>query len=214
MKQLLLLLLAAGVIACNPQAGMGQYQIHVGSSKAPASGEAVATFAEGCFWHSEIIFQSLKGVRDAVSGYAGGSTKHPSYEDVSSGRTGHAESVQVYYDPKVISFRTLVQAFFASQDPTQVDGQGPDRGTQYRSIAFYRSAAEKQIIEEEIAKLKASGRYQKPIATQVLPLTAFYPAERYHQEFVSQHPGQSYVQHVSLPDYYAFRKSFKGVFKD
>ncbi|RYY81347.1 MAG: peptide-methionine (S)-S-oxide reductase [Chitinophagaceae bacterium] len=156
----------------------------------------------------------MKGVRDAVSGYAGGHTKAPTYEAVSAGTTGHAESVQVYYDPSVLSFRTLVQAFFASQDPTQVDGQGPDRGTQYRSIAFYRNAEEKKIIDEEIVRLKASGRYRKPIATQVLPLTVFYPAERYHQEYVSQHPGQAYVRAVSIPDYEHFRRTFQGPFKD
>jgi peptide-methionine (S)-S-oxide reductase len=215
MKNTVAMLLASLLLtACNPQQGMSQYKIPAGDPKVPASAEAVATFAEGCFWHSEIIFQSLKGVRDAVSGYAGGSTKNPTYDDVGSGKTGHAESVQVYYDPKVVSFRTLVQAFFASQDPTQVNGQGNDRGTQYRSIAFYRNAEEKKIIEEEITKLKASGKYRKPIATQVLPLAKFYPAEHYHQEFVAHNPGEPYVQNVSIPDYVAFRRSFKGSFKD
>ena len=214
MKTLLLVLLAALASACDPQPGLSQYKIPTGNPNAPASGEAVATFAEGCFWHSEIVFQSLKGVRDAVSGYTGGHTKNPDYETVSTGGTGHAESVQVYYDPAVISFRTLVQAFFASQDPTQVDGQGPDEGTQYRSIAFYRNAEEKKIIDEEIAKLKASGKYRKPIATQVLPLTVFYPAESYHQEFVVHHPDQAYVRAVSIPDYEHFRRTFPGPYKD
>ncbi|GAB4091359.1 peptide-methionine (S)-S-oxide reductase [Flaviaesturariibacter terrae] len=214
MKQLLLAVVTALATACDPQPGLGQHKIPTGNPDRPASGEAVATFAEGCFWHSEIIFQSLKGVRDAVSGYAGGHTKNPTYETVGTGQTGHAESVQVYYDPAVISFRTLVQAFFASQDPTQANGQGPDQGTQYRSIAFYRSPQEKKIIEEEIARIKATGKYRKPIATELLPLGEFYPAERYHQEFVAHHPNQPYVRSVSIPDYEHFRRTFPGPFKD
>src|ERR1700759_4704937 len=113
--------------------------IPVGQKGHPAPNEQVADFAEGCFWHAEIVFQSLVGVRDAVSGYAGGTDKHPDYEKVSSGMTGHAETVQVYYDPSKISYTTLVSAFFASMDPTELNRQGPDEGTQYRSIAFYRN---------------------------------------------------------------------------
>ncbi|MEI9934274.1 MAG: peptide-methionine (S)-S-oxide reductase MsrA [Ferruginibacter sp.] len=129
-------------------------KISLGIKSSPLPNEAVATFSEGCFWHAEIVFQSLIGVRDAVSGYAGGNTTAPDYEKVSSGTTGHAETVQVYYDPSKISYETLVKAFFASQDPTQADGQGYDIGTQYRSIAFYRSEIkEKQIINAEIKRL-------------------------------------------------------------
>ncbi|MEO6454422.1 MAG: peptide-methionine (S)-S-oxide reductase MsrA, partial [Ginsengibacter sp.] len=119
--------------------------IPVGLKQKPADNEAVATFGEGCFWHSEIVFQSLAGVRDAVSGYAGGTSQKPDYESVSTGSTGHAEVVQVYYDPSKISYQTLVTAFFASQDPTELNRQGNDEGTQYRSIAFYRNEKEKQI---------------------------------------------------------------------
>lgn len=181
---------------------------------APKKGEAVATFAEGCFWCSEEIFQSLVGVRDAVSGYAGGSEKNPTYEEVSSGRTGHAESVQVYYDPNKISFRTLVRAFFASQDPTTPNRQGPDRGSQYRSIAFYRNVQEKQIIESVMDSLTKAHTYANPIVTQVKPFRAFYPAEDYHQEYIKNHPYNPYVQTVSLPRYHKFRKNFDGPFKD
>lgn len=180
----------------------------------PAKNEAVATFAEGCFWHTEIVFQSLKGVRDAVSGYSGGTTTDPDYEKVSGGNTGHAESVQVYYDPSKISFQTLVAAFFASQDPTQVNGQGPDEGTQYRSIAFYRTPEEKKIIDDEIARINASGKYKNKVATQVVPFKKFYQAEAYHQEYIANHPENNYVQHVNIPDYLRFRKEFKGPFKD
>ncbi len=179
-------------------------------SKQPSSNEAVATFAEGCFWHSEIVFQSLNGVRDAVSGYAGGNDKNPTYESVSSGATGHAETVQVYYDPSKISYETLVQAFFASQDPTELNRQVPDEGTQYRSVAFYRNDKEKQIVEAEMKRLTDSRKYPDKIVTQVVPFTKFYPAEDYHQEYISSHPGNPYVQQVSIPDFLRFKSSFKG----
>jgi peptide-methionine (S)-S-oxide reductase len=213
MKNLLLLSIATSLFASCSSQPTPSVEIPVGEKRTPAKGEQVATFAEGCFWHSEIVFQSLKGVRDAVSGYAGGSIQNPSYQQVVTGTTGHAESVQVFYDPAVVSYRTLVQAFLASQDPTQVDGQGYDEGPQYRTVAFYRNADEKKIIDEEIARLKASGKYKAPIATQVAAFTGFYPAEAYHQEFVSRHPDQAYVRNVSIPDYQKFRASFKGPFK-
>jgi peptide-methionine (S)-S-oxide reductase len=179
----------------------------------PAPHETVATFSEGCFWHAEIVFQSLVGVRDAVSGYAGGTTDDPSYETVSSGTTGHAETVQVYYDPAKISYATLVDAFFASQDPTQVNGQGYDMGTQYRSIAFYRNENEKQIIETAISRINHSNKYADKVATQVVPFTKFYPAENYHQEYVYNHLDDPYVSHVCIPELMNFKKEFKGNFK-
>src|SRR4051812_16199494 len=129
-------------VASCAQTNSKTIQIPLGSKQKASANEAVATFGEGCFWHTEIVFQSLVGVRDAVSGYAGGNAKNPDYELVSSGTTNHAECVQVYYDPSKISFETLVAAFFASQDPTELNRQGPDEGTQYRSIAFYRNEHE------------------------------------------------------------------------
>lgn len=199
----LFLLVACGQTQQTPAIPTGQ--------KGPASPhEAVADFAEGCFWHAEIVFQSLVGVRDAVSGYAGGTDKHPDYEKVCSGTTGHAETVQVYYDPTKISFETLVKAFFASVDPTELNRQGPDEGTQYRSIAFYRNDQEKKIIEDEIARLTAAKKYSGKIVTQVTPFSTFYPAEDYHQEYIKNNPGNPYVQHVSIPDFLEFKKTFKG----
>lgn len=183
------------------------------ASTKPLPGEAVATFSEGCFWHTEIVFQSLAGVRDAISGYSGGNTKEPDYEKVSSGETGYAESVNVYYDPSKISFETLVKAFFASHDPTQVNGQGYDLGPQYRSIAFYRNEKEKQIIEAEIKNLQNSKKYKSKVVTEVLPFTKFYKAEDYHQEYVHFHTDNPYVRNVSIPDFERFRKSFSGPFK-
>lgn len=188
-------------------------KIFPGSKEKPAANEAVATFAEGCFWHTEIVFQSLAGVRDAVSGYAGGTDSNPDYEKVSSGETGHAESVQVYYDPSKISFETLVKAFFASHDPTQVNRQGNDVGTQYRSIAFYRNEKEKQVIEAEIKRITAEKKYVGKIVTEVRSYAKFYPAEDYHQEYILHHPENPYVQNVSIPDFERFRKEFKGNFK-
>jgi len=188
-------------------------KIFPGSKEKAAYNEAVATFAEGCFWHTEIVFQSLAGVRDAVSGYAGGTDASPDYEKVSSGETGHAESVQVFYDPSKISFETLVKAFFASHDPTQVNRQGNDVGTQYRSIAFYRNEKEKQIINAEIKKITDEKKYAGRIVTEVKSYTKFYPAEEYHQEYILHHPENPYVQHVSIPDFERFRKEFKGNFK-
>jgi len=182
-------------------------------SKAPLPDEAVATFSEGCFWHAEIVFQSLAGVRDAVSGYAGGTDIAPNYEKVASGRTGHAETVQVYYDPAKISYETLVKAFFASQDPTTLNRQGNDAGTEYRSIAFYRTDAEKKIIDEEIKRLTEAKVYSGKIVTEVIPFKKFYPAEDYHQEYIHNNPGSGYVQAVSIPDFLAFRKKFKAMYK-
>ena len=189
-----------------------QVNIPVKESDKPSPNEAVADFSEGCFWHAEIVFQSLVGVRDAVSGYAGGTDKHPDYEKVCSGTTGHAETVQVYYDPAKISYSTLVKAFFASMDPTELDRQGPDEGTQYRSIAFYRNDQEKKIIDDEINRLAASKKYSGKIVTQVVPFTAFYPAEAYHQEYIKNHPENPYVEHVSIPDWLEFKKDNANVF--
>jgi len=173
----------------------------------------VAYFSEGCFWHAEIVFQSLVGVRDAVSGYAGGTDKHPDYEKVCTGTTGHAETVQVFYDPSKISFAQLVAAFFASMDPTELNRQGNDEGTQYRSIAFYRNDQEKKIIEDEIARLTAAKKYPRKIVTEVKPFSVFYPAEPYHQEYIGNHPDNPYVEHVSIPDWLEFKKTFPGNFK-
>jgi peptide-methionine (S)-S-oxide reductase len=187
-------------------------QIQLGSNK-PLPNEAVATFSEGCFWHAEIVFQSLVGVRDAVSGYAGGTDSNPDYDKVASGRTGHAETVQVYYDPSKISFETLVKAFFASQDPTTLNRQGNDQGTEYRSIAFYRNEKEKQIIEAEIKRVNDSKKYKNKVVTEVVAFTKFYPAEGYHQEYIYHNPDNPYVQNVSIPEYLRFKKEFKGTFK-
>jgi peptide-methionine (S)-S-oxide reductase len=189
-------------------------KIPVAVSAVPIKGEAVATFAEGCFWHAEIVFQSLAGVRDAVSGYAGGYTTDPDYEKVASGNTGHAETVNVYYDPSKISYATLVAAFFASQDPTTINRQGNDVGTEYRSVAFYRNEEEKNIINAEIKRLTDTKKYSGKIVTEVVPFNQFYKAEDYHQEYIAHNPNNAYVANVSIPDFNKFKKEFKGPFKN
>ncbi|MEO8769853.1 MAG: peptide-methionine (S)-S-oxide reductase MsrA [Ferruginibacter sp.] len=212
MKSFLSTIAAIILFVSCAQTQTNNLKIPVGSKKA-SSNEAVATFSEGCFWHAEIVFQSLVGVRDAVSGYAGGTDTNPTYESVASGSTGHSETVNVYYDPTKISYETLVAAFFASMDPTTLNRQGNDAGTEYRSIAFYRNEKEKQVVQAEINRVNASKKYSSKVVTEVIPFTKFYPAEDYHQEYILNHPDNSYVQHVSIPDFMEFKKEFKGPFK-
>lgn len=172
-----------------------------------------ATFAAGCFWHEEALYDGIKGVVEAISGYAGGDLKNPDYEDVLTGNTGHAESVTVYYDSSIVTFPTLLKAYFEAQDPTSSDGQGFDRGTQYRSIAFYNNAVEKKEIEDYIAQLNASGKYDKPIAVQVVKLNKFWNAEDYHQDYVTKNPNSSYVQNVCIKEVKHFQKNFPDLIK-
>jgi len=176
-------------------------------------GKAIAVFAEGCFWCSEHIFEAVVGVDDAVSGYTDGTTKSPSYEQVGSHKTGHAEAVLVYYDPKIVSFKELVTVFFDSHDPTTLNQQGPDKGTPYRSIAFYKNVDEKAIIEKKISELNAKKAFNNTIVTQVRPITDFYKAEEYHQEYIKNNPDNPYVENVSIPRYNNFKKKYRGKLK-
>ncbi|MBC6998848.1 peptide-methionine (S)-S-oxide reductase MsrA [Cytophaga sp. FL35] len=174
-----------------------------------------AYFASGCFWCVEAIFESVKGVEEVVSGYSGGTKKNPTYEEVGGGMTDHAEAVKVYYDPKVISFTALVQVFFGSHDPTTLNRQGPDRGPQYRSIAFYKNEDEKKIIESYIKALEENDVYQGlPITTQVVPFNKFYDAEDYHQDYEKKHPNNSYIRNVSIPRLNRFKENFQDYLKD
>jgi peptide-methionine (S)-S-oxide reductase len=172
----------------------------------------VAYFASGCFWCVEAIFESVNGVEEAVSGYAGGHTKKPTYKTIGTGRTGHAESVAVYYNPKKVSFQTLVRVFFGSHDPTTKNGQHPDYGSQYRSIAFYKTQNEKQIIENTIKRLNEDV-YQGKIVTEVKKMEKFYPAEEYHQNYERLHPENPYVQKVSIPRLNRFKRKFPELLK-
>lgn len=175
------------------------------------NGLVKAYFSSGCFWCVEAIFESVKGVDEVVNGYSGGHTQHPTYEDNNTGKTGHAESVEVIYDPKIVSFATLVDVYFGSQDPTQVNGQENDIGSQYRSIIFYQNEAQKQIIlkrKEALAK-----KLNAKIAAEVYPFQKFWVAEDYHQNYVKLHPDNSYVQNVSIPRLNRFKKKFPELLK-
>jgi peptide-methionine (S)-S-oxide reductase len=164
-----------------------------GKEKGSLSKYSQATFAAGCFWHEETLFESIKGVKEVVSGYCGGTTTNPSYEEIETGTTGHAETVNIYYDSSKISYADLLKIYFeAMEDPTQVDGQGPDHGTQYRSAIFYRNDKEKQMAVQMIKQLDASHKYSKPLAAKIVPYTKFWDAEGYHQDYINTHTDNPY----------------------
>lgn len=176
-------------------------------------GKARAYFASGCFWCVEAVYESVKGVEESISGYAGGHTENPTYEASNTGTTGHAESVEIIYDPDVVSYATLLDVYFGSQNVTQVNGQGPDRGSQYRSILFYQDEEQKKIIEEKIAELNAELGGDK-VAAEVVPFEKFWVAEDYHQNYERLHPENGYVQNVSIPRLNRFKQKFQHLLKD
>jgi peptide-methionine (S)-S-oxide reductase len=167
-----------------------------------------ATLAGGCFWCLEAVFDNLQGVMDVVSGYAGGKTANPTYQQVCTGMTGHAEAVQIKFEPAVISFRDLLEVYFSIHDPTTLNRQGSDVGTQYRSAIFYHTPEQKHTAEETIQELSEEKIWSDPIITEVIPLIVFYPAEDYHQEYFANNPGQGYCQMVVAPKLAKFRKKF------
>lgn len=172
-------------------------------------GKETVVLAGGCFWGVEAVFESLKGVSSAVSGYAGGSKNTAEYETVSTGRTGHAESVQVTYDPSQISYGQLLKVFFSvAHDPTELNRQGPDTGTQYRSSIFYTNEDQKRVAEAYIQQLDSAKIFKRKIVTKVAPLEGFYPAEAYHQHYLVQHPDQPYIVYNDLPKLAQLRKQF------
>ena len=198
--------------ACNSN-GQTKSQKDLKMNLNPPKGKAVAAFAEGCFWCSEHVFEAVVGVDEAVSGYAGGTTINPTYDLVNTETTGHAESILVYYDPKIISYKELVNVFFASHDPTTKDQQGPDRGNSYRSVLFYQNDAEKAIAMQAIRDISKTKRFAKPLVTELQKLSAFYKAEDYHQDYIKQDTGNPYVKNVSLPRFEKFKKTYKGKLK-
>ena len=174
------------------------------------NGKARAYFASGCFWCVEAIYESVKGVDESISGYSGGYTKNPTYGSSNTGRTGHAEAVEIIYDPKIVSFETLVDVYFASQNVTQMNGQGNDRGSQYRSIIFYQNDIQKQIILKKKAALAKSLGVK--IAAEVYPFQKFWVAEDYHQDYEKLHPNHPYIQNVSIPRLNRFKAKFPKEF--
>ncbi|MCK7590157.1 peptide-methionine (S)-S-oxide reductase MsrA [Subsaxibacter sp. CAU 1640] len=176
------------------------------------NGKARAYFASGCFWCVEAIYEHVKGVKDVISGYSGGHTKNPSYESSNTGKTGHAEAVEVIYDPKVVSFSTLVDVYFGTQNPTQVNGQGNDIGSQYRSIIFYQNDEQKQIILKK--KDALAKKLDKKVAAEVYPFQKFWVAEDYHQNYERLHPNDPYIKNVSVPRLNRFKAKFPELVKD
>jgi peptide-methionine (S)-S-oxide reductase len=172
-----------------------------------------ATLGGGCFWCLEPVFDDLRGVVDVESGYAGGHAPDPTYEQVCSGRTGHAEVVRVTFDPRRVSFRDLLEVFFSIHDPTTPNRQGADVGTQYRSAILYESPEQERVAREVIAELEASGTLDGPVVTQVAPLGAYYPAEDYHQEYFERNGGQGYCRIVIAPKVAKFRKRYVELLK-
>ncbi|MDA4130420.1 MAG: peptide-methionine (S)-S-oxide reductase MsrA [Thaumarchaeota archaeon] len=168
----------------------------------------VATLGGGCFWCIEAVFSELNGVLKAESGYAGGTMKNPSYEEVCSDETGHAEVVQVTFDPSVITYREILQVFFSVHDPTTLNRQGADVGTQYRSVVFYNSPEQRQVAEEVIKEINRTRMWEKPVVTELVPLTEFYKAEEYHQNYFKNNPSQGYCQVVISPKVSKFRKNY------
>ncbi len=173
-----------------------------------------AYFASGCFWCVEAIFESVKGVSEVYSGYAGGFTKNPNYNQIGTGRTGHAEAVEVLYNPEEVSFGTLLQVFFGSHDPTTPNRQGPDHGSQYRSIAFYTSPTEREQIQKYIQQLTEQGVFKAEIVTEVKPLEKFFYAEEYHQDYEKRNPDNPYVQNVSIPRLKKFQGRYPELLKE
>jgi peptide-methionine (S)-S-oxide reductase len=179
-----------------------------------AAGQQTIVFAGGCFWGVQAVFQHVKGVVSATSGYAGGTTASPSYEEVSSGTTGHAESVRVVFDTSQVSLGQLLKVFFSvAHDPTEVNRQGPDVGTQYRSAIFYTTPAQQKIVDAYIAQLSAAKVFRDPIVTEVKPLRAFYEAEAYHQNYYNLHPSQPYIVINDRPKVEALKTQFADLWR-
>ena len=216
MKKLIFTCFVAIMFSCQNSAQANKNQEAVVNAKPIEfpikNGKAKAYFASGCFWCVEAIYESVKGVDEVINGYSGGHTKSPTYDASNTGSTGHAEAVEVIYNPKVVSFETLVDVYFGSQNPTQVNGQGNDRGSQYRSIIFYQNEAQKQIIlkkKEALAK-----KLNAKIAAEVYPFQKFWVAEDYHQNYERLHPNNSYIQNVSIPRLNRFKVAFPELVKD
>ena len=187
----------------------------VDEALAASSGQQTVVFAGGCFWGIQAVFQHVKGVVSATSGYSGGGASTAEYEIVSTGRTDHAESVKIVYDPSKVTYGQLLQVFFSvAHDPTQLNRQGPDDGTQYRSVVFYANDAQKRVVEAYIAQLTQAKVYPHKIVTQVVPLKAFYPAEGYHQNYAARHPDSPYIAHYDLPKVANLQQMFPQLYRN
>lgn len=209
----LVLLFVLGPAACSSV--HGQVPAFAGESQAPAAkGKQTAVFAGGCFWGVDGVFKHVKGVSSVISGYSGGSAATAQYQTVSTGTTGHAESVKITYDPSQISYSELLRIFFSvATDPTELNRQGPDTGTQYRSVIFYVNNDQKQTALAYIHQLDEAKVFSAPIVTQVVPFEAFYPAEEYHQNFLELHPDNPYIVFNDLPKLRQLKKEFPDLYR-
>ena len=211
----LLLLTFAGIFAsAGERSAVVLPNPTVDESMGAKSGQATAVFAGGCFWGVQAVFQHVKGVVSATSGYSGGPSIAAEYEVVSTGTTGHAESVKVVYDPAKITYGQLLKVFFSvAHDPTELNRQGPDQGTQYRSVIFYNSDQQKRIAQAYIAQLDQAKVFPHAIVTQVAPLKAFYPAEAYHQNYATLHPDNPYIKYNDLPKVANLQQQFPNLYR-
>ena len=216
--QIFVFLFMSMTMACNTGKSSASTAVVVPSPPAAlpspaARGEQVAVFSGGCFWGVEAVFEHVKGVTDVTSGYSGGSKETADYETVSGGKTGHAESVKVKFDPSVVTYPQLLEVFFSvAHDPTQLNYQGPDHGTQYRSAIFYTDDGQRQAALAYIEKMKQDKVYSAPIVTQVVPLDAFYDAEAYHQDYMKHNPNEPYIVYNDAPKVAALKKKFPDLY--
>jgi peptide-methionine (S)-S-oxide reductase len=210
-----LLVLLVGAVACTSvSAAVSLPSPTVDEPLAPAKGERTAVIAGGCFWGIEAVFDHVKGVKTAVSGYSGGAAGTAQYETVSSGTTGHAESVKITYDPSQISYGQLLKIYFSvATDPTELNRQGPDTGTQYRGVIFYSDAEQQKVAQAYIDQLDQAKAFSHKIVTQVVPLKAFYQAEDYHQDYAAHHPDQPYIMYNDLPKVDHLKQQFPDLYK-
>lgn len=209
----LLLVAFAVSLACSTVSSSTRTDDVVSGTAVEPAAKAVAVFAGGCFWGVEAVFEHVKGVSNVKSGYAGGNAKNANYDAVGSGETGHAESVQVTYDPAKVSYEQLLEVFFkVVHDPTELNRQGPDEGPQYRSAIFYTDDAQKQAAAKEIEKLNAEKLFSKPIVTEITPLDKFYDAEAYHQDYLARNPKDPYIVYHDLPKLENLKKQFPALY--
>ena len=223
MKQFLILtlLISFSTMGCSQQEGKmkkakknGTQSISEYINAEDYKSYSVATFAGGCFWCTEAVFERIDGVKDVISGYSGGKTQRPTYKEVGSGSTGHAEAIMIYYDSEVVSFQTLLDVFFVAHDPTTLNRQGPNVGTAYRSAIYYHNDTQKTLAEKTIKKIDDSGKLSNPIVTELAPYSEFWVAEDYHQDFYELNPNQGYVRNVSRPKVEKVEKTFPDLLKE
>jgi peptide-methionine (S)-S-oxide reductase len=210
MRTVIIGVLALAVVgACSgPESGSGEATVNEERGTAGAGATGLATFGSGCFWCTEAVFERLLGVVSVTSGYSGGAVEEPGYEEVCDGATGHAEAIQIAFDPALVTYEQLLEVFFATHDPTTKDRQGADIGPQYRSVVFFHDAEQKRIATEVIRDLDASGAFGAPIVTEVAPYTKFWPAEEYHQGYFDSNPAAGYCRAVIAPKVAKFEKVF------